>query len=59
MVNFGRAPTRHSKVLALRRGLTRAISMLEREKQFNRKVEINAIIRKLPSALKALGAASE
>jgi len=33
--------------------------MLEREKQFNRKVEINAIIRKLPSALKALGAASE
>ncbi len=40
---------------ALERELDKAISALEREKQFNRKVELNATVRKLRTQLDQLG----
>lgn len=50
---------RASQVRALRRDLHKALSRREKEKQFNRKVEINAIVRNLRSKLDSLGGASE
>lgn len=46
---------RFGKVQALRRELQKAISTLETEKQFNRKVEINGIVRKLKLDLQLSG----
>lgn len=45
---------RSSKVEAVRRELDRVVSKLEKEKQFNRKVEINSALRKLTSELEQL-----
>lgn len=49
---------RSSKAEGVRRELDRAVSKLEKEKQFNRKVEINSTLRKLTSELKRLGSAT-
>lgn len=46
---------RTSKVRAVRSELDRAVSKLEKEKQFNRKVEVNATVRKLKTDLELLG----
>ena len=46
---------RTSKVQTLRRVLERTVSQLEKEKQFNRKVEVNAKVRELKSDLSRLG----
>ena len=48
---------RSSKVEVVRCELNRAVSKLEKEKQFNRKVEINSTLRKLTSELERLGSA--
>ena len=46
---------RTSKVQTIRRVLERTVSQLEKEKQFNRKVEVNAKVRELKSDLSRLG----
>lgn len=45
---------RLTKVRALRKEIDKAVSQLSAEKQFNRKVELNAIARKLKSELELL-----
>jgi hypothetical protein len=42
------------KVRALRREMDKTVSQLATEKQFNRKVELNAVARKLKSDLELL-----
>lgn len=46
---------RLGSIRALERDLDKSISSLEKEKQFNRKVEINATVRKLRAQLDQLG----
>lgn len=47
---------RFDKIRVARRELDRAVSVLEKEKQFNRKVELNTTVRKLRTQLDQLGA---
>lgn len=47
---------RFDKVRDSRRELDRAVSVLEKEKQFNRKVDLNATVRQLRTRLHQLGA---
>lgn len=46
---------RTGKVQAMRREVDKTVACLEKEKQFNRKVEINAALRKLKLSLELLG----
>lgn len=46
---------RTGTVQAMRREVDKTVARLEKEKQFNRKVEINAALRKLKSSLELLG----
>lgn len=46
---------RLDKIHALKRELDRAVSAREKERQFNRKVELNAAVRKLEAQLEQLG----
>lgn len=46
---------RVGKMQAMQREVDKAVARLEKEKQFNRKVEINATLRKLKSNLELLG----
>gem|GEM_PF-43044 len=46
---------RFDKVRVVERELSKAVSALEKEKQFNRKIELNATVRKLRAQLDQLG----